>query len=34
MEQLDPDYFMEEMNKQGLPWNVIEVEPNQSFIVG
>jgi saccharopine dehydrogenase (NAD+, L-lysine-forming) len=26
MEQLDPDYFMEEMNTQGLPWNVIEME--------
>jgi len=26
MEQLDPDFFMEEMNLQGLPWNVIEME--------
>ena len=26
MEQLDPDFFMEEMNTQGLPWNVIEME--------
>jgi saccharopine dehydrogenase (NAD+, L-lysine-forming) len=26
MEQLDPDPFMEEMNTQGLPWNVIEME--------
>ncbi len=26
MEQLDPDFFMEEMNIQGLPWNVIEME--------
>lgn len=24
MEQLDPDPFMEELNKQGLPWQVIE----------
>lgn len=24
MEQLDPDPFMEELNKQGLPWKVIE----------
>jgi saccharopine dehydrogenase (NAD+, L-lysine forming) len=24
MEQFDPDPFMEEMNTQGLPWNVIE----------
>jgi saccharopine dehydrogenase (NAD+, L-lysine forming) len=26
MEQLDPDPFMEEMNRQGLPWNVIELD--------
>lgn len=26
MEQLDPDFFMEEMNAQGLPWNVRELE--------
>lgn len=26
MEQLDPDFFMEEMNIQGLPWNVREME--------
>lgn len=26
MEQLDPDPFMDEMNTQGLPWNVIEME--------
>jgi len=26
MEQLDPDPFMEEMNTQGLPWNVKEME--------
>lgn len=25
MEQLDPDFFMEEMNAQGLPWNVREM---------
>ncbi len=24
MEQLDPDPFMEEMNKQGLPWKILE----------
>lgn len=24
MEQLDPDPFMEELNKQGLPWKIIE----------
>ncbi|MCE3037877.1 saccharopine dehydrogenase family protein [Helicobacter anatolicus] len=24
MEQLNPDPFMEELNKQGLPWNIIE----------
>lgn len=26
MEQLDPDFFMDEMNIQGLPWNVIEMD--------
>jgi saccharopine dehydrogenase (NAD+, L-lysine-forming) len=26
MEQLDPDPFMEELNKQGLPWNVQEMD--------
>ena len=25
MEQLDPDPFMDELNKQGLPWKVIEL---------
>ncbi len=27
MEQLDPDKFMEALNKYGLPWQVIEHEP-------
>jgi len=26
MEQFDPDPFMEELNKQGLPWNIIELD--------
>ncbi|TCS42666.1 saccharopine dehydrogenase family protein [Reinekea marinisedimentorum] len=26
MEQMDPDLFMEDMNKYGLPWNVIELK--------
>jgi len=26
MEQFDPDPFMEEMNSQGLPWKVLELE--------
>jgi len=26
MEQLDPDFFMDEMNTQGLPWQVKELE--------
>lgn len=26
MEQFDPDPFMEEMNSQGLPWNVLEMD--------
>ncbi|HHB93850.1 MAG TPA: saccharopine dehydrogenase family protein, partial [Campylobacterales bacterium] len=24
MEEFDPDPFMEELNKQGLPWQIIE----------
>jgi saccharopine dehydrogenase (NAD+, L-lysine-forming) len=30
MEQLDPDAFMEELNTNGLPWNVIELTPEQA----
>ncbi len=26
MEELDPDPFMEELNKQGLPWKIIEMD--------
>ena len=26
MEELDPDPFMDEMNKQGLPWKVLELD--------
>lgn len=26
MEQMDPDAFMEEMNTQGLPWKIIEMD--------
>ncbi len=26
VEQFDPDPFMEELNQQGLPWKVIEME--------
>jgi saccharopine dehydrogenase (NAD+, L-lysine-forming) len=25
MEQLDPDLFMEDMNKYGLPWHIVEL---------
>lgn len=28
MEQFDPDPFMEELNKYGLPWQVVEVDNN------
>jgi len=31
MEQLDPDPFMEDMNKYGLPWKVIE-EPDFDLV--
>ncbi|HSR74013.1 MAG TPA: saccharopine dehydrogenase family protein [Sulfurovum sp.] len=30
MEQLDPDPFMEEMNKQGLPWKVMELGADET----
>ena len=26
MEQFDPDVFMDELNKQGLPWKILELE--------
>jgi len=26
MEQLDPDVFMEDMNKYGLPWHIVELD--------
>ena len=28
MEQLDPDPFMEKLNQYGLPWNVVELDPD------
>ena len=27
VEQCDPDPFMEDMNRYGLPWNVVELNP-------
>ncbi len=30
MEQFDPDPFMEELNKQGLPWTVLEMDPDET----
>ncbi len=33
MEQLDPDPFMEELNKQGLPWEVMELGADEDRIV-
>lgn len=30
MEQLDPDAFMDELNKQGLPWEIIEMKPDET----
>jgi saccharopine dehydrogenase (NAD+, L-lysine-forming) len=29
MEEFDPDPFMEELNKQGLPWQVMELAPDE-----
>jgi saccharopine dehydrogenase (NAD+, L-lysine-forming) len=33
MEQFDPDPFMDELNKQGLPWRVLELDANQTRVV-
>jgi saccharopine dehydrogenase (NAD+, L-lysine-forming) len=31
MEEFDPDPFMEELNKQGLPWKVLELESENAL---
>ncbi|ADV46742.1 saccharopine dehydrogenase family protein [Nitratifractor salsuginis] len=31
MEEFDPDPFMEELNRQGLPWNVIDLESPEAL---
>ncbi|WP_294950878.1 saccharopine dehydrogenase family protein [Sulfurovum sp.] len=33
MEQFDPDPFMEELNRQGLPWKVMELGANEDLRV-
>jgi saccharopine dehydrogenase (NAD+, L-lysine-forming) len=33
MEEFDPDPFMEELNRQGLPWNVMELDADATFEV-
>jgi saccharopine dehydrogenase (NAD+, L-lysine-forming) len=33
MEQLDPDPFMDELNKQGLPWKVMELRSDETRVV-
>ncbi len=33
MEEFDPDPFMEELNKQGLPWQVMELDANATLEV-
>jgi len=30
IEELDPDPFMEELNKQGLPWGVMELGADET----
>ncbi len=30
MEQCDPDPFMDELNRQGLPWQIIEMKPDET----
>ena len=34
MEEFDPDPFMEELNRQGLPWQVMELESPEARKVG
>jgi saccharopine dehydrogenase (NAD+, L-lysine-forming) len=31
MEEFDAKLFMDELNKQGLPWEIIEMNPDESF---
>ncbi|MRJ02256.1 MAG: saccharopine dehydrogenase family protein [Epsilonproteobacteria bacterium] len=31
MEQFDPDPFMEELQRQGLPWHIEELDPNEKI---
>jgi saccharopine dehydrogenase (NAD+, L-lysine-forming) len=33
MEQFDPDMFMDELNKQGLPWKVMELGEDETRVV-
>jgi saccharopine dehydrogenase (NAD+, L-lysine-forming) len=33
MEEFDPDPFMEELNKQGLPWEVMELDADATLEV-
>ena len=34
MEEFDAKPFMDELNKQGLPWKIIEMKPGESYNVG
>ena len=33
MEEFDAKPFMDELNKQGLPWEIIEMDPDESRVV-
>ena len=33
MEEFDPDPFMKELNRQGLPWRIMELEANDTRVV-
>ena len=33
MEEFDPDPFMEELNAQGLPWQIMELDPDEDLVV-
>ncbi|MBQ7270763.1 MAG: saccharopine dehydrogenase family protein, partial [Campylobacter sp.] len=33
MEEFDAKPFMDELNRQGLPWEIIEMDPDESRVV-
>ena len=33
MEEFDAKPFMDELNKQGLPWEIVEMAPNETRLI-